>query len=51
MKSYTLTGLKHSTKYDIKVSAGNAAGETVSTYAFITAANGKIDQEKNLGNL
>jgi hypothetical protein len=35
-KSYTLTGLHSNTKYEMRVSAGNNAGETVAKYDFLT---------------
>ncbi|XP_021960214.1 uncharacterized protein LOC110856080 [Folsomia candida] len=37
-KSYTLTGLHANTRYDIRVTSGNHAGDTLAKYEFLTGS-------------
>ncbi|XP_035706898.1 Down syndrome cell adhesion molecule-like protein Dscam2 [Folsomia candida] len=42
-KSYTLTGLHANTRYDIRVTAGNHAGDTLAKYEFLTGSLPPLD--------
>ncbi|OXA55654.1 Down syndrome cell adhesion molecule-like protein Dscam2, partial [Folsomia candida] len=41
-KSYTLTGLHANTRYDIRVTGGNHAGDTLAKYEFLTGSLPKL---------
>ncbi|OXA55481.1 Down syndrome cell adhesion molecule-like protein Dscam2, partial [Folsomia candida] len=48
-KSYTLTGLHANTRYDIRVTGGNHAGDTLAKYEFLTSHGGGKSPGESIG--